>query len=196
MAKICKRGLHLYEGERCRACRNAYKRTYRAQNLEAERAKEYRRRDSDAYREAQRIRTAAWRKANHDRIISNNREYKRADPGRNRAWNRASYWANVEVSRARLAANARLRRARKAGGVGDGCSPQEWGAILKAHGNRCADCGISGTRRKLHHDHIIPIAQGGPDMAHNLQPLCKPCNSRKRDRIAAGVQYSLFTKIA
>lgn len=31
-------------------------------------------------------------------------------------------------------------------------------------------------------DHIVPKARGGTDSPDNVQVLCRPCNSRKRDQ--------------
>ena len=31
-------------------------------------------------------------------------------------------------------------------------------------------------------DHIMPITKGGTDELDNLRILCRPCNSRKKDR--------------
>lgn len=41
----------------------------------------------------------------------------------------------------------------------------------------CVECGSTDLR--LAKDHIFPIARGGCDCIHNVQPLCDPCNSRK-----------------
>jgi hypothetical protein len=46
----------------------------------------------------------------------------------------------------------------------------------------CTEC---GSVEDLSIDHIIPVSRGGGDDLENLRFLCVPCNSRKRDRIAA-----------
>jgi len=52
---------------------------------------------------------------------------------------------------------------------------EEWAALLEVCGRKCVKCGAPATAK----DHIVPIYQGGSDAIDNLQPLCKPCNSRK-----------------
>ena len=42
---------------------------------------------------------------------------------------------------------------------------------------RCLSC---GSDQNLALDHVTPISKGGPNVAGNLQVLCKSCNSKKR----------------
>jgi 5-methylcytosine-specific restriction protein A len=51
-------------------------------------------------------------------------------------------------------------------------------ALLAAH-PWCENC---RAYEDLTVDHIIPVAQGGSHARHNLQVLCRPCNSRKGAR--------------
>lgn len=44
-------------------------------------------------------------------------------------------------------------------------------------------CEKSGTGKKMHMDHIIPLRAGGVHDKKNLQPLCTQCNSKKSDQI-------------
>lgn len=44
---------------------------------------------------------------------------------------------------------------------------------------RCRACGV---RRFLTIDHVVPLSRGGTNDIDNLQTLCKPCNSSKKDR--------------
>ena len=51
-----------------------------------------------------------------------------------------------------------------------------WQAKLKRLGNRCLWC---NTTKNIEIDHIKPISKGGTNHIHNLQPLCRSCNSKK-----------------
>ena len=50
-------------------------------------------------------------------------------------------------------------------------------AVFAKHGMLCMCCGAVANTI----DHIIAKSNGGSDDAYNLQPLCMPCNSSKRD---------------
>lgn len=47
---------------------------------------------------------------------------------------------------------------------------------------RCVSCGQWFTKSQITVDHRIPRRQGGTDDLWNLQPMCRSCNSSKRDR--------------
>lgn len=51
--------------------------------------------------------------------------------------------------------------------------------IFMRDGHKCVRCGSTD---RLTVDHIIPIVRGGTNDEANLQTLCGPCNSGKRDR--------------
>lgn len=74
---------------------------------------------------------------------------------------------------------AQIRRARITGNGGN-LTVQEWDAILEFYGHKCLCCGRGDV--KLTIDHVIPIFYGGKHSADNVQPLCGPCNSRKKDK--------------
>lgn len=59
----------------------------------------------------------------------------------------------------------------------------EWNSLCSEFYFRCACCGLYLGRDGVRKDHILPIVyEGASDGIHNLQPLCQPCNSAKRDR--------------
>lgn len=53
--------------------------------------------------------------------------------------------------------------------------------VIKRDGRLCSKC---GSTEKLSVDHVIPVTRGGTNDLGNLVILCKPCNSRKGNRLA------------
>ena len=89
-----------------------------------------------------------------------------------------AYYATEEGRAVVLAVHHR-RRARKLGAVGADYTTTE---MIKARcdlwGNRCYICGAPMTAI----DHVKPLAKGGAHLPCNLRPICKSCNSSKRDK--------------
>lgn len=71
----------------------------------------------------------------------------------------------------------RIRRAVKKGSSGT-FTPDEFEALCHAVGDRCMRC---GAQVRLAADHVVPLCKGGSNGIDNIQPLCKPCNSKKHD---------------
>jgi HNH endonuclease len=59
---------------------------------------------------------------------------------------------------------------------------EEWDDLCAYYGYKCLSCGRSDV--PMTEDHIVPVSRGGTDYIDNIQPLCKPCNSRKKDKTA------------
>ncbi len=100
----------------------------------------------------------------------------------NRKWraNHPEYgrnWRKNNLDKIRIYAQS--RRARVTGNGGE-LTVEEWYAILDFYGHKCLCCGRDDV--KLTIDHVIPIFYGGKHSADNVQPLCGPCNSRKKDK--------------
>jgi 5-methylcytosine-specific restriction endonuclease McrA len=52
-------------------------------------------------------------------------------------------------------------------------------AVFARDGHRCQYCGASAENI----DHVIPRSKGGPHSWDNVVASCRPCNTRKRDRL-------------
>ncbi len=52
-------------------------------------------------------------------------------------------------------------------------------AVFARDGHRCQYCGASAENI----DHVIPKSKGGPHAWDNVVAACRPCNTRKRDRM-------------
>jgi 5-methylcytosine-specific restriction protein A len=63
--------------------------------------------------------------------------------------------------------------------------------LVTEHRGRNGDW-CPGWQRPAHHatdltaDHVVPLSAGGTNERHNLQVLCRSCNSAKRERQADG----------
>ena len=57
----------------------------------------------------------------------------------------------------------------------------------------CRSCEAKGRIKPANEvDHIQPRSRGGQDAEENLQPLCKPCHSRKTGRETQGTDQGGF----
>lgn len=52
-------------------------------------------------------------------------------------------------------------------------------AVFARDGHRCQYCGASAENI----DHVVPRSKGGPHAWDNVVAACRPCNTRKRDRL-------------
>ena len=73
-------------------------------------------------------------------------------------------------------ATARNQRILKNGGSH---TEKEWEALKENNKGLCSFCKRQEPEITLTKDHIVPLLLGGSDDIGNIQPLCRPCNSRK-----------------
>jgi 5-methylcytosine-specific restriction endonuclease McrA len=126
-------------------------------------------------------RSRAFRETHRKRLNAEARqrvaELKQADPSfvlRERARQRDYYSRNKDKG----AVKNSKRRAKILKAEGH-YSANDVARLRNAQKHRCAVC---KSKRKLTVDHIIPLTAGGSNWPSNLQMLCLPCNSAKRDR--------------
>jgi 5-methylcytosine-specific restriction endonuclease McrA len=58
---------------------------------------------------------------------------------------------------------------------------RDWDRLVARHRGLCAYC--SCPMKVIHMDHIIPVSRGGLHRIGNVLPVCKSCNSKKRNRL-------------
>lgn len=142
-----------------------------------------------ANREAILKQKTEYQAANRVAIAKKKAEYYAANRDEKAEYNSEYYTANREVlikrqverdvtRREERAAYMALRTAKRFG-VSGSWTGDQFRALCKAYDNRCLCCGKD---KPLGPDHIIPFSKGGSNELSNIQPLCKPCNSKKRDK--------------
>lgn len=89
-----------------------------------------------------------------------------------------------EWSKQHSSANVAMvsRRRTRLAGNGGSFTGQEWDALKARYNYTCLCCNKTEPDIKLTADHVIPVIKGGTSFINNIQPLCRVCNSRKRDK--------------
>lgn len=64
--------------------------------------------------------------------------------------------------------------------VPGGVSKRDWDRLVNRHDGKCAYC---GTKSKLTQDHVVPISRGGKHSIGNILPVCRSCNSSKKNAL-------------
>jgi 5-methylcytosine-specific restriction endonuclease McrA len=147
----------------------------------ADRTKEQRAKDAEysrQYRAAHPGEHAAKRRAycaaNRERVNALLSEHRKAHREEINAKSRAYSAANPEKRRQYHARRREVLRAADGSHTRD-----EWRRLRKWFGNACVACGAT---KDLTIDHVIPLRKGGTNFIENLQPLCRACNSSKKDK--------------
>ena len=138
--------------------------------------------NNERFREINRILKQTHKKQHSEQ----SKKRARANPEKTRAIAKRSREKHPETRRCwqkknkdKLRNYSATRKARLAGNGGN-LTVEEWYAILDFYGHKCLCCGRGNVRLTI--DHVVPISLGGKHSADNVQPLCGPCNSRKKDK--------------
>lgn len=122
----------------------------------------------------QKEKSKKWRFSNLTHCLARDRKYY----GENKEQHSESHKKWVENNRNKVRQINRNRRAREIGAEGS-FTPEEFSALCEKYGNMCLCC---GQETKLTADHVVPLVKGGTNWIDNIQPLCGPCNSGKKDK--------------
>jgi 5-methylcytosine-specific restriction endonuclease McrA len=93
---------------------------------------------------------------------------------------RASVLAWQRLHPDQVRAKVERRRSLQTAAAGS-FTPSEFRALCAHYQWRCLACAAED--RALSVDHVVPLTKGGNNSIKNIQPLCRPCNSRKRSQI-------------
>ena len=123
-----------------------------------------------------------WRNAyyrDRETKITRVTQYRRNNPEVNtRSVKRYSQTENGKI-------NNRVRvkryRARKLGAEGSH-TREQFLDLIRLFNLVCPKCGCQFSVEDFTEDHVIPLSKGGNNWINNIQPLCHPCNSGKKDK--------------
>lgn len=161
-----------YNSGACKECGRRNSRKWKENNQD--KIREYSYQYYHENKEALNKKVRVWRRDNPEKVRRQKRRWRRANP--KKAARSVENW--VKSNPGKSAAIKRRYRAKRAEADGD-FSPAEFKALCEQYNNRCLSC---GKKRKLTADHVLPLSMGGSNDISNIQPLCQPCNSGKRDR--------------
>ena len=169
------------------------------------RAKENNRRNYEKNKEKVNARAKEWRINNIEKARASVRKYSLSDKYKamrnkmgvearkiiNRVgalkWSRANPEKHREITRlwrienpAKVRHSKLIRYAREKGAEGK-YTLYQWQAVVNYYcpNGKCLAC---GKLSKMTRDHVIPLVKGGSNYITNIQPLCRICNSSKRDK--------------
>lgn len=152
-------------------------------------AKEYKRQHKEYYIQKQKESYKKWYKNNLEKVKERKRLYYQEHEEECKLSCKQYYNQNKEYlkykrkewrknNQDKTREIGRRYRAKKKG-TGGSVSNIEWKELCSHYGNICLRCGSSD---KLTQDHVVPLSKGGFHTIYNLQPLCRSCNSSKRDK--------------
>ena len=116
-----------------------------------------------AHAEALRQRSREWYRKHRSRALARSKVH-------------LQRWRREHPEEVQAQTQRRLARVR---GLPNTLTVEQWGAIKRAYGFRCAYC---GKKKPLTQDHVVPAFHGGGYTPDNIVPACGPCNSSKGTR--------------
>lgn len=145
--------------------------------------KEWEKRNPNYYRDWSRknktkvlLRNKKWRDNNKEKVHQITLNNKKRNKKRFKEYN--SEWSKKNPNKIAIYNNKRRCYL-----INGNFIEEEWEKIKKKYNYICQICKKQEPEIKLTIDHIIPLSKGGLNIKENIQPLCKSCNSSKKDKI-------------
>ena len=115
-----------------------------------------------------------WNRSNKARKETVAKLWEKNNPEKRKAINAKWCKANPQKCVA-MSAKYRTRKTKAGGNFTAG----QFIDLCNKYGNKCLCC---KRKTKLAADHVVPVCKGGSSCIGNIQPLCKSCNSKKKDK--------------
>jgi 5-methylcytosine-specific restriction endonuclease McrA len=165
------KGSHSKDGyySRCKICHGKAVKDWQENN--SEHFKQIKKVWKKAHHREHSLHNKKWASENPDKVQEMMKEWRQKNP------EYGSNWRKNNLDKIRNYEHVRRARMR---GNGGNLTTEEWHTILNFYDHRCLCCGRTDV--KLTIDHVLPIFLGGKHTIDNVQPLCGPCNSSKRDK--------------
>ena len=153
--------------------RKSYQKQWREQHIEqiklygqSDQARAARKRSRKLYRQSEKG------KANHKR-------HSQTEKGKAGIRRASTRYCQSDYGRIKNKERQYIRRHNDSGPI----DQRAWNEKMQTLGHVCQICQKKLDSKSVTIDHIFPVSKGGTNRIDNLQPLCKPCNSRKGARI-------------
>lgn len=146
-----------------------------------------------AHKEKERVKNKLWRENNLERfklLIAKNFVKRKTERKKQmRTW-ALSEGGKISYHNSRIKRRCRELQAKIKGKH----TTEEWESLLQKSLGCCCICGKFVGIKKLTKDHIVPLSSelGADDSIKNIQAVCRPCNSIKRNRSMEELKQYLF----
>lgn len=127
-----------------------------------------------------------WYAKHRKQIVWKYRTWRKENPIKSRERTNKYRKLHPEITKATALHWAHKRRAWKLNVMAT-LTKKEWEEILAKYGNKCIRC---NTTENISMDHIVPLSRGGIHTKENVQPLCRSCNSKKKNRLESELEVA------
>jgi 5-methylcytosine-specific restriction endonuclease McrA len=176
---------HTKDGRRtkCRQCEAEEAKARWQAKIDERKAAQKARRARDREKIAERKRAYQASGVGKQKMLAGSKRYRQTERGRENARERQRLYSQTEQGRLQNRIRCSRRRALLIQAAGS-FTAEEWRATVERQKNQCLYCQREFTERlPATMDHVIPLSKDGAHEASNIVAACKPCNSRKWNRL-------------